>query len=348
MNFEAQLRKVRQRLLGCERPLFLFDDDPDGLCSFLLLYRMTRTGKGMPLKGATLDEHFANRVNEYQPDLVVILDKPEVKQEFIDAVHTDIIWIDHHEPQQPKKVLYVNPRSKTKENNLPTSLLAYRVAQQDAWIALVGIVSDWQLPPQDIWDEALKTFPEILAKTTPNAPTALHHTPAGTLSRIFSFNLKGRVSDVLASMKILTRIKEPQELLEKKHAQAKLVIRRYEQLNAQYEEIKKEISINQEDPLILFTYSKERNSFTRDLSNELLASHPSKLIIIGRASNNSYKCSLRSSTLPVEKILSEVLMITGGTGGGHEHACGAVIPTQVFDEFVKLMREKAREYKKKT
>ncbi|MCF7799228.1 DHH family phosphoesterase [Candidatus Woesearchaeota archaeon] len=340
MSIKEQLQQAKEQLLASERPFFLFDDDPDGLCAFLLLYRMVRAGKGMPLKGVRLDQQFAARVNEYQPDLVVILDKPKVEQEFIDAINVNLIWIDHHEPQRLTKGLYINPRKESPNNNLPTSLLAYRIAEEDAWIAVVGIVADWQLPPKDIWEKALnEDYPDLLPKEILDAPTALHNSPAGRLARIFSFNLKGRVKDVLTSMKILTRIKKPQELLEKQHSQARLVMKRYEQLNEQYEEIKKEVRVDEHNPIILFTYTDERNSFTADLSNELLSTHPEKLIIIGRQSNGSYKCSLRSSELLVEQLLGKVLAKTGGTGGGHEHACGAVIPTEVFDEFVKLMRE---------
>lgn len=342
MNFTQKLQQAREQLLASERPLFLFDDDPDGLCAFLLLYRMVGQGKGMPLKGAVLNGKFARKVCEYQPDVVVILDKPEVDEDFLEAIKLPVIWIDHHEPQQPHNVLYINPRSEKNENNLPTSLLAYRIAQEDAWIAVVGIVSDWQLPPQDIWKQALETYNELLPTNVPDAPTALHHTPAGTLARIFSFNLKGRVKDVLASMKILTRIKTPQELLAKEHAQARLVMKRYEELEREYEEVKQQVKIDAKDPLILFTYTENKNSFTKDLSNEILANYPDKLIIIGRQSNGSYKCSLRSSKLAVEPLLAQVLATTGGTGGGHMHACGAVIPAEVFDEFVKLMREKVK------
>jgi single-stranded DNA-specific DHH superfamily exonuclease len=340
MSVTQQLQQARDRLLNCERPLFLFDDDPDGLVAFLLLYRMVRAGKGMPLKGSPLNNSFAKKVNEYQPDLVVILDKAEVDEDFLSEIHTDIIWIDHHEPQQPQHALYINPRIKD-NTNLPTSLLAYRITQEDAWLALIGIVSDWQLPPQDIWDSVAKEYPTLLPLDIQDAPTALHQTPAGTLVRIFSFNLKGRVSDVLTAMKILTRIKDPHELLEKKHAQAKLVMKRYELLNQQYEAIKQEVNISADDPLIVFAYNDDRNSFTRDLSNELLANNPNKIIIIGRESNGSYKCSLRSANKEIEPMLVRVLATTGGTGGGHEHACGAVIPREQFETFIQLMREEA-------
>ena len=36
---EEKMNHVRERLMQAEKPLFFFDDDPDGLTSFLLLYR---------------------------------------------------------------------------------------------------------------------------------------------------------------------------------------------------------------------------------------------------------------------------------------------------------------------
>ena len=63
---DKQISRVREKILSCSRPLFLFDDDPDGLASFLLLYRMVRSGKGIPLKGRALDNGFVEKVNEYR------------------------------------------------------------------------------------------------------------------------------------------------------------------------------------------------------------------------------------------------------------------------------------------
>ena len=49
---ESQLKKVRTALETSARPLIFFDDDPDGLCSFLLFYRLHREGKGIIVKSA--------------------------------------------------------------------------------------------------------------------------------------------------------------------------------------------------------------------------------------------------------------------------------------------------------
>ncbi len=278
------------------------------------------------------------------PDLVIILDKPKVEDEFFKEIKAPCIWLDHHDVQTPpQKVLYVNPRVEGK--NLSTSYLAYEVTQEDEWIAVVGMVSDWQLPPKELWDKFEKECEGYLPQTIKKEADGLYTTKVGTLARIFSFNLKGRMTDVLTSMKILTRINHPNELLERKHGQAKLLMKKYDQRLSEYEKILKQVEVTEKDPLILFTYYNG-NSFTTDLANELLYKHPTKIIIIARETSGSYKCSLRASQFRLDKLLEEVLEEVGGSGGGHEHACGAVIPSENFEEFVKTLREKATQLDK--
>jgi len=343
VTLKTELTKVRKQLQECSRPIFLFDDDPDGLSAFLLLYRMVQAGKGIPLKGLQLDEAQAKRINEYSPDLVVVLDKPEVSQEFFSAIRTKCIWIDHHEPQNPKGITYINPRIEDAKRNISTSQLCYEITNESPWIAVIGIVADWQLPPKELWELCEEKYPGYLPLDTKDAPTALFTTKIGELARVFSFNLKGKTSEVLTALKILTRIKGPSELLEKKHSQAKLVMKKYEQRLAEYKQILGSIEVKKEDPLLLYTYSHEKNSYTVDISNELMYKHPEKIIIIARQSNGSYKCSLRASTIRVDKLLEEVFQTIDGTGGGHEHACGAVIPVEAFESFVETVREKLSE-----
>ena len=335
-----EIKAAREKLLSCSRPIFLFDNDPDGLASFLLLYRMIREGKGMAEKG-DLGEEAAKRVNAYIPDLVVILDKAKVDDEFFDIVKAPCIWIDHHEVQEvPQKVIYLNPR---KEGiNKPTSQLAYEISEEDEWIAVTGIVSDWMLPPKELWDKFNKEYKDYLPKKIKNEGDALYKTKIGRLARIFSFNLKGRATDVLTSIKILTRIKGPDELLEKKHSQARLIMKKYEQKLNEYEEIIKTVKVDKNDPLILFTYDNG-NSFTTDLANELLYKNPDKIIIIARETGGSYKCSLRAFEFRLDKLLEEVLSKINGRGGGHEHACGAVIESEDFEEFIRLLRESSKD-----
>lgn len=338
-----KLQSAKEQLMACARPIFLFDDDPDGLAAFLILYKMVHAGKGIPLKGNALNEEFSEKVNNYQPDLVVILDKHDVDQDFIDKIRAKIIWIDHHEPKNPKGVLYINPRKEKENLNISTSQLAYMISEEDEWIAVTGIVSDWMLPDKKLWDKFNEKHPNLLPLDTQDAPTALFNTQVGKLARIFSFNLKGKISDVTTSMKILTRIKDPEELLQRTHSQARLIMKKYDQHNSNYEEILESVTVDKKDPLILFTYNDHRNSYTTDLSNELLYKYPEKVIIIGRETNGSYKCSLRAAKIRIDQILEKIISQIGGEGGGHEHACGAVIPSESFETFINMLRDEAKQ-----
>jgi RecJ-like exonuclease len=55
---------------------------------------------------------------------------------------------------------------------------------------------------------------------------------------------------------------------------------------------------------------------------------------------NSYVVSIRGSTdckVHLGRLTNEVASELGGSGGGHDRACGAVIPKDRFDEFIKTL-----------
>ncbi len=237
---EKQLQGIREELESSFRPLFFFDDDPDGLCSFLLFYRLIKEGKGIVVKSSpNLDEKFLHIVEEYKPDKIFILDKPLVSQDFLDKIKVKVIWIDHHAPVKRKKVTYYNPRINNDADNRPTAYWCYKIADQDLWIAMVGIIGDWHLPVFS--KEFSKLYPKLLPKKIAKPEEALFKTEIGRLARIFSFILKGKTQDVMKYVKILTRIKSPYEILKQTTAQGKFIYKRYEKINKEYQELLSQI-----------------------------------------------------------------------------------------------------------
>ena len=88
-----QIHQIRESLDSCKNPLFFFDDDQDGLCSFLQLYRYKGEGKGIIVKTTPkLGALFARKVEEYHPDKIFILDLAAVEQEFLDGIKVPVIW----------------------------------------------------------------------------------------------------------------------------------------------------------------------------------------------------------------------------------------------------------------
>ncbi len=343
---DAKIEELRKELYESTKPIFFFDDDPDGLSSFLMFYKAVGDGKGIPIKSAPeLDINFTSKVTEFSPDKVFILDKAVVTQEFVDSLRgTPCFWLDHHKPIDLKHVKYYNPRSYTPDQHKPTSYWAYRVADKKdhLWIASVGCIGDWYIP--EFLEEFVEKYPDILAKADYEDPgDVLFDTRLGELVRVFSFLLKGPTKEVIKCMKIMTRIKEPYEILDQTSSRGTYIWKRYMTIRKLYDDMFKEaLSCASDDMILLYKYTDRKMSFTADLSNELLHKFPDKVIIIARERDGEMRCSLRSGKYVISKILAESLKDIDGYGGGHEHACGAGIKVHDFDRFIENMRSELK------
>jgi len=331
-------QRIREELEACQRPLFIFHDDPDGLASYLLLYRIRREGKGILVKTTPkVDLQMIRRVREYEPDKIFVLDIAMMTQEFVDEARVPIIWIDHHEPQALRNVLYFNPRLEDISNNLPASYLCYNVAKNDLWIAMTGIIGDWYYPEYS--KEFSEKYPQLLPADLKTAEDVLFRSRLGTLVMVFSFILKGNNSDVMKLISVVSKIEDPLEILDQTTPKGKLLFKKFEYVYEKYEKLleaaEKRVS---KDPMLVFTYHHEQVSFSKDLANELLYNHPDKIIVIGRENGDEVKISLRAKHMPVQPALKKALEGIDGYGGGHEFACGACIKSADFQRFLKNYR----------
>ena len=213
MLSQKEVSQLKDALEHCKRPIYFFHDDPDGLASFLLFYRKVKEGKGYCVKAFPhITADFARKAEEYGADTVFILDIAMVDQEFIDAVKVPVYWIDHHAPVQRENVKYFNPRSGGE--SIPASVLCWQVVggerPQDMWIAATGAIGDWHWPK--FAKELQEKTPAFLPPEIKEVQEALFNSPLGTMAKVFSFNLKGPTSEVNKSIKILTRIENPDEI----------------------------------------------------------------------------------------------------------------------------------------
>ena len=339
MLSDKEIGQIREELENCKNPLFFFHDDPDGLSSFLLLYRYIKEGRGVVFKAKPgLGVSFLRKVEEYSPDKIFILDIAIVDQEFIDNVKVPIVWIDHHGPYERSNVKYFNPRIKDKKDNVPITRICYEVAKQDIWIAAVGCIGDWHIP--DFWDEFKEKYSDLIDVDLKEPGKIYFETKLGTLVRIFSYALKGKTSEVNKAFKILTRVDDPYEILEQKTSKGKYIYKKFERVKKEYDglldESLKKVS---DDKLLIYIYDSDNMSFTGDLSNELIYRHPNKIVILGREKKGELKLSLRSTKVVLPIIVEKALLGLEGYGGGHEYACGANIKKEDFKKFIERIRE---------
>ena len=179
MLTQQQLTKIKQTLETSQNPLFFYDNDADGLCAFLILRRSLDRGKGIAIKSfPDLKEQYIKKVDELQPDLIVILDKAELSKEFADQANQKnipILWLDHHESKTKKETInkthYYNthiqkPISQAKpisqrsgltgeagltakrSGDEPVAYITQKIfnRQEDLWLAVTGCIADVYMP----------------------------------------------------------------------------------------------------------------------------------------------------------------------------------------------------------
>jgi single-stranded DNA-specific DHH superfamily exonuclease len=347
MITSKEITEFRQELQTTKRPLIFFDDDCDGLCSFLLLYNNLKPYaeeiKGIVIKASPVLKHqeYSHRITEWGPDKVFVLDKPMIEQDFIDSTKVPIVWLDHHPLQNNTNIKYFNPlKHKSKKydpDNRPTTYWAYKITDNKKllWIAMTGCVADWFIP--EFYKTFSKEYPDLLPKNIKirNPGTLMFDTEIGRLSRIMHFNLKGH--NITKSIAAMMRITDPYDILKQRTSEGRFIYKNYEKMEQIYQSIKSQVKVGDEK-IVLFQY-ESNHAFTGELSNELHYRHPDKLIIITRSKNDQMICSLRSEKYDVRSILAKSLEGINGHGGGHMHACGAAISTHDFRRFLENMKE---------
>jgi single-stranded DNA-specific DHH superfamily exonuclease len=348
MLTKKQIKEIRDHLDKAQNPLFLFDNDVDGLCSFLLLQRYSGKGKGFSIKSypeLTLD--YFRKVHELDCDYIFILDKPVVSSEFFEEArkfNIPVVWIDHHDDEDivvPKFVSYYNSFTNIKKKKLfnknifaePTTYLCYQVSQkkQDLWLAVVGCVADKYYPK--FYNKFEKEYPELSIKSK-DAFEIFYKSEIGKIARIFSFAIKDRITNVIRMMKFLKKVKYPYQVLEETKDN-KIMHNRFKEINSKYQKFRdRAVAVGKKSGKILFFKFGGDMSIASDLSNELSFMFPKKIIIVAYTGEVKANLSLRGDN--VRKAVLEVISeLENATGGGHRNAVGATVRIGDLEKFRK-------------
>jgi single-stranded DNA-specific DHH superfamily exonuclease len=325
---KKQINEIREILERCSNPLFFFDNDQDGLCSYLLLRRKYGKGNGIPVKNFPMGKEYFRRVIEFNPDIIFVLDQPLVDKDFFEAVrelNLPIIWIDHHENDLnkiPNFVRYFNPLYNKNKNNFPVTYLCNQIVEDENefWISVSGCVADKFFP--DFYDKFFKSFPD-LGINSEEPFKILYNSQIGRISRMMGAGLKDRTTNVMKMIRYLIEVKSPYNLLEKTKENSSFY-ERFEVINSKFEKLfSKAKKTNIEKNVLFFVYEGE-TSMSADLSNKLSFSFPDKLVCVCYIKGLKVNASLRGRNIK-PKILEILEKIPFSRGGGHDDAVGLQI-----------------------
>lgn len=338
MLSKKQVNEIREHLEKAQNPIFFFDNDPDGLCSFLILRRFLGRGKGVAIKSFPgMNAEYFKKAIELNADYIFILDKPVVSEEFFNEARNfnlPIVWIDHHKTDQaivPKFVYYYNSAlTKTKKKNEPVTYLCYKITQrkEDLWLAVVGCISDRFIP--EFYKDFAKLYPEMSVKTK-EAFDIFYKTQIGLIARMLYFAIKDTTSNVVKMIKFLISAKSPYEVLEE-NSKNKEMYQRFKVIQRKYEKlIEKAKSIATDKKLLFFQYGGDM-SISADLSNELTYLYPEKIIVVVYVMGIKANISTRGKKVR-DIVLKAIEGIEGATAGGHENAVGGQMRVEDLEKF---------------
>jgi single-stranded DNA-specific DHH superfamily exonuclease len=342
MLTKKQIKEIQDFLENSQNPLFFFDNDQDGLCSFLILRRYLGRGKGFPVKAIPMPIDYFRKVKEFEPDCIFFLDQPEVSAEFFEEVrklNIPMIMIDHHDVDKnkiPKFVNYYNPFFNRKKSSEPTTFLCYQILknQKDDWLALVGCISDKFVPP--FYKKFLRNYPDLAMKSD-EAFDIYYNSSIGKIAQIFNAGLKDTTTNVMLMLKFLINAKTPYDVLVENKENSSFH-NRFKEINKKYLDlIDKAKSSYDGTKILYFNYSGEM-SMSADLSNRLSYLYPGKIIIVAYVKGGGVNISVRGKNIK-NKITKIISKIDGASGGGHNDAIGAKMNLNSLEEFIKEIRE---------
>ena len=187
MLTEKQIQEIREHLENAKNPIFLFDNDPDGLCSFLLLQRFIGRGRGIPIRGhSSITKSFFKKAEEFKADYIFVLDKAVFDDEFIKLAkeaNIPIVAIDHHDISRPNIDYYYNTFEVSGKIE-PTSYLCYKSTEnkKDMWLAVIGCIFDGYIP--EFIEDFKKQYPGLVDSDYKDAFDIRFNTQLGKIIHI--------------------------------------------------------------------------------------------------------------------------------------------------------------------
>jgi len=342
---ETQINEIREHLEKAQNPVFYYDNDADGLCSFLLFRRFLGRGKGVAVRSyPELNVQYTRKVRELNADYVFILDKPVIAKGFFEEIHRlnlPVVWIDHHEVQgedfekEFSNISFYNPLNGKKKSSEPVSYWAYKITgrKEDLWIAIMGCVADRFMP--DFADEFKRRYKDYWGKVE-DAFDVYYGTEIGRMAKALNFGLKDSVSNVVQMQNFLISAQGPSDVFLESTRNSNFR-RKYYQIKKKYDLLLSRAKKKIEGNLIFFDYAGDL-SISADISNELSYLYPKKYVAVAYRKGGVTNVSLRGKN--VRDVLKRIIgRFKDATGGGHEDAVGARIRTEDLKEFKEVLKK---------
>jgi len=315
-----------------------YHEDGDGICSAALVLKKFPDFKYHAREGPKMENSFLANLIRKNPELIVFLDIP-VDQEWktIEEIksklpNTNIIVIDHHIPEKDlnsERAIHYNPRFDKKDVYLPASYLVYKILskrfnmKEHAWIAAVGIISDYgHKDCREFIEQVRKDNPDLLDYKNDED---IFKTKLGKASEMISsaITMKGLWGANYTLRKIVASDNCDEFLNNQQLLRWHRIVR--EEIDRIISKFESEKKVYDDLKLIIGDVESKFN-VTSVIASILSKKYVDKIIVLRKKTNSGWKISARNQTLKLN--IGELIKKSCegvGIGGGHERAAGAII-----------------------
>jgi len=342
MLSENEIKELRAHLEKAQNPVFFYDNDADGLCSFLLLRKFLGRGKGVAARSyPDLNVSYAKRAKELGADYVFVLDKPVISKGFVkelDETHIPLIWIDHHNMKMDWKLnefSQVHAYNSFSNGGEPVTSICFEISrrEEDLWIAVMGCIADHYMP--SFSKEFGKKYPSFWGDVR-EPFEAYYKTEIGKIALALNFGLKDSTTNLVRMQNFLISCRGPEDVFLETKENASFR-NKYNEIKKKYRALLEKAEKHDNGRIILLEYGGEL-SISSELSNELSFYHPDKLVVVIYKKGVFLNVSMRGKN--AKKVLESAIGgLEGATGGGHEEAVGARIKSEDLVKFKKSLEE---------
>jgi single-stranded DNA-specific DHH superfamily exonuclease len=346
MLSEKQISEIREHLEKAQNPIFYYDNDADGFCSYVLLRRFLDRGKGVAVRSfPELDAGYARKAKELNADYVFVLDKPVLSREFMqemDDMGLPVVWIDHHDVERGDyekdfgNLWIYNParNSGDEKSEEPVTYLSYKIAnrKEDVWLAVIGCIADHYLP--EFASDFKDYYPEYWGQVK-EPFDAYYRTEIGRIAMALNFGLKDSISHVVQLQNFMISCRGPEDVFQEISGNYHFR-RKYLEVKKKYEYLLEKAKNQIDGNILVFEYAGDL-SISADLANELSYLFPDAYIAVIYKKGNISNLSMRGKN--VKKVLEAVLSKIEGSGGGHDDAVGGRISTGDLERFREILKQ---------
>lgn len=345
-----------EKLQSKRRVVIIHDDDPDGICSAVLLSKtcLKVVSENPAIHsteyGQSLTPKLVKTLRRDDAQAIIFTDVPAIPQNLLSeaADEAEILILDHHYPDDYQKVVYANPRLLKPSAYLPSSYLAFHVAtafglpQELCWIAGIGVLSDHGVENcKPLFTVIRSEFPELVGKARIEDASLMDESPLGLLTKIVTSAIVGSPrTGAPVAFNALNHAETYRDILEGSSPESRRLREWNQIVEDEFQHIIKDARRNvvQYGGKIVVHRFQSRLRIKSLVANYLPRLFKDKIVLViqkdGKYTHISLRRGARNATDLRSLVQRAIADIPDASGGGHPEASATRLPSVWVDQFM--------------